>query len=90
MEQAHRHSKFFAMQERIFKLRKKIKMSDVTYKVSKVTYKDNEFDFDAVFNLMDAEICEALSEAAVKTDQEFLDAYAKAHAAKYGEEFVIN
>jgi hypothetical protein len=58
--------------------------------MSTVIYRGKEFDFDAAFNLMDAEICEVLSETTVKTDQEFMDAYAKAHAAKYGEEFVIN
>lgn len=57
--------------------------------MSKIIYKGHEFDFDAAVNLMDVEICQALSDGP-ETDQEFMDAYAKAHEAKYGKEFVIN
>lgn len=50
-----------------------------------------EVSFAACVNLMDDEIREALhNEMAPCTDQEFLDAYVEAHAAKYnGEEFSI-
>lgn len=49
-------------------------------------------DFDAAVNLMDDEIREDLhNKMAPCTDQEFLDAYAKAHADKYdGEAFEVN
>ena len=57
--------------------------------MSRIVYKGHEFDFDAAVNLMDDELCEEL-EGDYDTDQEFVDAYAKAHEAKYGEEFVIN
>jgi anti-CRISPR protein AcrIC5 len=57
--------------------------------MTKIIYQGHEFDFDAAVNLMDSEICEALS-GTVETDQEFMDAYAKAHAEKFGEEFIIN
>lgn len=57
--------------------------------MTKITYKGHEFDFDAAVNLMDAELVEALS-GSTETDQEFMIAYAKAHEAKYGAEFVIN
>lgn len=48
-------------------------------------------DFEICVNLMDDEIREALhAELAPCTEQEFLDAYIEAHAAKYdGEEFQI-
>lgn len=47
-----------------------------------------EIDFDAAFALMDSEICEEInSELAPCSDQEFFDAYCKAHEAKYGEVF---
>lgn len=48
-------------------------------------------DFDAAVNLMDNEIREDLhNKMAPCTDQEFLDAYVQAHAAKFdGEEFQV-
>lgn len=57
----------------------------------KVVLNGCEVDFDACVNLMDDEIREALhNEMAPCTEQEFLDAYIEAHAAKYnGEEFQI-
>ena len=57
----------------------------------KVMLNGYEVDFDACVNLMDDEIREALhAEMAPCTEQEFLDAYIEAHAAKYdGEEFQI-
>lgn len=59
--------------------------------MTKITYKGHQFDFDAAVNLMDAEICEGINmDGACTTDQEFMDAYAKAHETKYGKEFVIN
>ena len=57
--------------------------------MSKITYNDHEYDMDAARNLMDDEICERIH-GTVDTDQEFFDAYVKAHAEKFGEEFVIN
>ena len=49
-----------------------------------------EFDFEAAVNLMDGEICEELNdEIAPCTDQEFFDAYCKAHEEKFGEEFEL-
>ena len=55
----------------------------------KVTLNNHEIDFDAAVNLMDAEICEDLHGKDLFDDgqeQEFLDAYVTAHAAKYGGE----
>jgi len=44
--------------------------------------------FDAMVNVMDDEIRERLHmELAPCSEQEFLDAYAKAHREKYGSEF---
>lgn len=57
--------------------------------MGKIIYDDHEFDFDAARNLMDDELCEQIH-GTVETEQEFVDAYAKAHADKYGDEFVIN
>ena len=57
--------------------------------MGKIIYNDHEFDFDAARNLMDDELCEQIH-GTVETEQEFVDAYAKAHADKYGDEFVIN
>lgn len=52
-------------------------------------YYGNEVNFDAAVELMDDEICERLhDQMAPCTEQEFFDAYAKAHAEKFGgEEF---
>lgn len=55
-----------------------------------VTYNNTQIDFEAAVNLMDDEIREALHmELAPCTEQEFFDAYCKAHEEKYGEEFSI-
>lgn len=55
-----------------------------------VTYNNDQVDFEVAVNLMDDEIREALhAELAPCTEQEFFDAYCKAHEEKYGEEFAI-
>ena len=50
----------------------------------------NEFgvdiDFDAAVALMDGDLREEIA-GAVDTEQEFFDAYCKAHEYKYGAEF---
>lgn len=49
-----------------------------------------EINFNAAVALMDSDIREELhNELAPCTDQEFFDAYCKAHEAKYGEEFEL-
>ena len=48
-------------------------------------------DFDVAVSLMDDDIREEVhADVAPCTDQEFMDAYAKAHHEKYGEEFKVN
>lgn len=48
-------------------------------------------DFDAAVELMDDEIREAVhADLAPCTEQEFFDAYCKAHAEKYGEAWTLN
>jgi len=56
-----------------------------------VTLNGKTIDFDAAVNLMDDEIRENLhNKMAPCTDQEFMDAYVQAHAAKFdGEEFQV-
>ena len=54
-----------------------------------ITYKDHDYQMDAARSLMDDELCEQIH-GTVDTDQEFFDAYVAAHAAKFGQEFVIN
>ena len=50
-----------------------------------------EFDFDAVVNLMDNDIREAVNaDLAPCEDQEFVDEYRRRHLDTFGEEFVIN
>jgi anti-CRISPR protein AcrIC5 len=56
---------------------------------TKITYNGQEFEMDAARQLMDDDICEAIH-GTVETDQEFFDAYVKAHEEEFGEEFVIN
>lgn len=47
-------------------------------------------DFDACIVLIDDEIREVLHAEGIDDEQEFLDRYVEAHAAKYdGEEFQI-
>ena len=58
--------------------------------MKKVLLNNHEVDFDAAVNMMDVEIREALhNELAPCTEQEFMDAYVKAHEAKYNERFEI-
>ena len=45
-----------------------------------------EIDFEAAVALMDEEIVESL-DGTTESDQEYFDAYCKAHEEKYGEEF---
>ena len=56
-----------------------------------VTLNGKTIDFDAAVNLKDDEIREDLhNKMAPCTDQEFMDAYVEAHAAKYdGEQFQV-
>ena len=56
-----------------------------------VTLNGKTIDFDAAVNLMDDEIREDLhNKMAPCTDQEFMDAYVQAHAAKFdGEEYQV-
>ena len=57
----------------------------------KVMLNGEMVNFDAAVSLMDDEIREAVhADLAPCTDQEFMDAYAKAHHEKYGEEFKVN
>lgn len=50
-------------------------------------YYGNNVDFDAAVEYMDKDIREQLSnQLAPCTDQEFFDAYAKAHAEKFDDE----
>ena len=55
------------------------------------TINDKEYEFDVVVNYMDDEIREELhSEMAPCTEQQFTDAYIKAHKDKFNEDFIIN
>jgi hypothetical protein len=56
----------------------------------KVQIDGREFDADAVANLMDDELRERLHDGGWVSEQEFVDAYRKAHAEKFGEEFRVN
>lgn len=59
-------------------------------KMKKVMLNNEMVDFEAAVMLMDDEIREAINrEMAPCSEQEFIDAYAKAHTEKYGEEFEI-
>ena len=50
-----------------------------------------EVDYKAIEALMDDDIREELhAELAPCTEEEFLEAYEKAHFGKYGEEFIYN
>ena len=62
--------------------------------MSKRTTVTNEFgkelDYEAAVNLMDDDIREELHmQLAPCTDQQFFDAYAKAHEQKFGEEWEL-
>lgn len=49
-----------------------------------------EINFDAAVNIMDDDIREMLhEEIAPCTDQEFFDAYCKAHEERFGEEWEL-
>jgi hypothetical protein len=55
-----------------------------------VTLQNQEVDFDAAVALMDDEIRERLhAEMAPCSEQDFIDAYVKAHREKYEEEFTV-
>ena len=59
--------------------------------MEKIILNGKEFDADAVINLMDDDLREEIHATfAGETEQEFIDAYAAAHAVKFGEEFVVN
>jgi hypothetical protein len=50
-----------------------------------------EVDYDVAVNLMDDDIREELhSKLTPCTEQEFMDAYVKAHYEKYDEYFIVN
>lgn len=49
----------------------------------------NQVDMQAARQLMDDDLCEQIH-GTVETEQEFFDAYVKAHDEKFGEEFVVN
>ncbi len=60
-------------------------------KMAKVMLRDKEIDFDVVVELMDEDIRDRLHTTMDPcSNQQFMDAYAKAHADKYNEEFVVN
>ncbi len=53
-----------------------------------VTYNGKIIDLDAARMLMDDDLCDAIH-GTVDTEQAYMDAYAAAHAEKYGTEFVF-
>ena len=58
---------------------------------NKVKIGQQEFDADAVVNLMDDELREELhSSKEWKSEQQFIDAYCKAHKKRFGTDFVVN
>lgn len=58
--------------------------------MSSVLLNGREVNYEVCVNLMDDEIREELHrKMAPCGDQEFLDAYCKAHKEKYGKEFTI-
>lgn len=54
-----------------------------------ITYKGQEYDVGAARALMDDNLVDEIH-GTVETEQEFFDAYVKAHEDKFGEEFVVN
>lgn len=67
-------------------------IGEIERKETEMSVKDyygNDVNFEAAVELMDKDICEQLhDQMAPCTEQEFFDAYAKAHAEKFdGEEF---
>lgn len=57
--------------------------------MSAITINGKDCDMDVARNLMDDELCEAIH-GTVETDQEFFEAYVKAHKDKFGEDFVVS
>ena len=55
----------------------------------KVMYFGEMIDLDAARMLMDDDLANEVH-ATVESDQEFMDEYSIAHAAKYGVDFVLN
>jgi Anti-CRISPR protein AcrIC5 len=57
----------------------------------KVKIGKQEFDHEAVVALMDDDLREELhSSQEWKSDQQFVDAYCKAHKKRFGTDFVVN
>lgn len=56
---------------------------------TRVTVNGQDFDIDAVRNLMDDDLCERIH-GTVDTDQEFVDAYCALHDETFGAQFVVN
>jgi hypothetical protein len=54
-----------------------------------VVVNGQEFELDAVRNLMDDSLCERIH-GTVDSDQAFVDAYCALHAKVFGEQFVVN
>lgn len=58
----------------------------------KVIVNENEYNMELVANYMDDEIREELNRSwdDIGGEQEFVDAYCKAHEEKFGKKFEIN
>ena len=57
----------------------------------KVELNGKQVDYEAAVVLMDDDLREELhSQLAPCSEQEFMDAYAPQHAAKFGEQFQVN
>ena len=61
----------------------------MTRAATRITLNGQVFDLDAVVNLMDDDLREALHFEEFETEQAFLDAYAAAHLAKFGRPFEV-
>lgn len=59
--------------------------------MTKITHNGTTIDFDAAVALMDDETREALHDDATDatTEQQFFDAYCRAHKARFGTDFVV-
>ena len=57
---------------------------------TKVQVNGQEFDRDAVANLMDNDLREELHCLHWTSEQAFVDAYCTAHRRKFGESFIIS
>lgn len=53
-----------------------------------VVFGNHDIDLASARMLMDDDLCDAIH-GTVETEQEFFDAYIKAHQDKYGEPFVF-